>query len=74
MSKQIPPFGLRLPPEVKDELEKLAEKNRRSLNAEITVRLEENLAREKENCGTATLEELRQIVTDALESVANRNL
>ena len=38
MVKDINPFGVRMPPEVKEELEKLAEQNRRSLNAEIVVR------------------------------------
>ena len=47
MSRDVNPFGLRMPPEVKEELEKLAEQNRRSLNAEIVVRLEESIRRGK---------------------------
>jgi hypothetical protein len=64
MNKQIPPFGLRLPPELKEELERLAEQNRRSLNAELIVRLEESVKREGQTCITA--EEVRQIVEQAL--------
>lgn len=64
MNKQIPPFGLRLPPELKEELERLAEQNRRSLNAELIVRLEESVKREGQTCITA--EEVRQIVEQAI--------
>lgn len=41
MSSQIPPFGLRLPPELKAWLQQQADKNHRSLNGEITKRLED---------------------------------
>lgn len=37
---KIPPFGLRLQPALKAALEKAAKQNGRSLNAEITARLE----------------------------------
>lgn len=40
------PFVLRLPPVLKAELERRARKNRRSLNAEILIRLEESIERE----------------------------
>lgn len=64
MSRDVNPFGLRLPPELKEELERLAEQNRRSLNAELIVRLEESVQREGQTCITA--EEIRQIVEPAL--------
>ncbi|MFZ1568645.1 Arc-like DNA binding domain-containing protein [Thiothrix eikelboomii] len=64
MSRDVNPFGLRLPPELKEELERLAEQNRRSLNAELIVRLEESVQREGQTCITA--EEIRQIVEQAL--------
>ena len=64
MSMDVNPFGLRLPPELKEELERLAEQNRRSLNAELIVRLEESVQREGQTCITA--EEIRQIVEQAL--------
>jgi hypothetical protein len=38
--QQPPPFGLRLPEELRDWLREQAERSRRSLNAEIIVRLE----------------------------------
>ena len=64
MSRDVNPFGLRMPPEVKEELEKLAEQNRRSLNAEIIVRLEESIKRERDKC--ITEDALRQIVKEEL--------
>ena len=64
MSRDVNPFGLRLPPELKEELERLAEQNRRSLNAELIVRLEESVQREGQTCITA--EEIRQIVEQPL--------
>lgn len=65
MSRDVNPFGLRMPPEVKEELEKLAEQNRRSLNAEIVVRLEESIRREKDQC--ISEETLRRIVQEELD-------
>lgn len=42
--RNINPFGLRLQPDVKQRLEEAAERNKRSLNAEISARLEHTLA------------------------------
>lgn len=39
MSRDIPPYGLRMPPDLKAALERSAELNGRSLNAEINSRL-----------------------------------
>lgn len=64
MSRDVNPFGLRMPSEVKEELEKLAEQNRRSLNAEIVVRLEQSIRQEGRLC--ITVDELRQIIDEAL--------
>jgi hypothetical protein len=69
MVKDINPFGVRMPPEIKAELEKLAEQNRRSLNAEIVVRLEESIRREKERC--ITEENLRRVVGEELDKRRN---
>ena len=69
MVKDINPFGVRMPPEIKEELEKLAEQNRRSLNAEIVVRLEESIRREKERC--ITEENLRRVVGEELDKRRN---
>lgn len=65
MVKDINPFGVRMPPEVKAELEKLAEQNRRSLNAEIVVRLEESIRREKDQC--ISEDTLRRIIQEELD-------
>lgn len=42
MNRQIAPFGLRIPEDLKDWLKQQAEQNRRSLNSEILARLEES--------------------------------
>lgn len=42
MSRDAPQFKLRMPLDLKDRVEASAKKNRRSLNAEITARLEES--------------------------------
>lgn len=44
MSREINPFGLRMPAELKARLEDAAHDNRRSLNAEIVARLQESFA------------------------------
>lgn len=52
MAKQklqnISPYNLRLQPDLKATLERLARKASRSLNAEITARLEESLSTSKD--------------------------
>lgn len=40
MSRDIAPFGVRMPPELKEYLAQKAQENKRSLNAEIVERLE----------------------------------
>lgn len=42
-ARKINPFGLRLQPEIKKRAEMEAQKNRRSLNAEISLLVEEGL-------------------------------
>ncbi|AWL04224.1 Arc family DNA-binding protein [Massilia oculi] len=46
MSGVIAPFGLRLPPELKQWLSEKAQINRRSMNSELLHRLEESRAAE----------------------------
>jgi hypothetical protein len=41
--RDIAPFGLRLPPELKQILEEAAETNQRSMNAELVIRLKESV-------------------------------
>jgi Mn-dependent DtxR family transcriptional regulator len=43
MSRDINPFGVRMQPDLKEELEKEAKRNGRSLNAEIIDRLKRSL-------------------------------
>lgn len=54
MTSPIPPFGLRLPPDLKAWLQEQADKNHRSLNGEITKRLEDS--RREERRGNKTPE------------------
>lgn len=46
MASPIPPFGVRMPPELKEWLSEEATRNRRSLNGEIIKRLEESRAQQ----------------------------
>ncbi|MDN7413480.1 Arc family DNA-binding protein [Burkholderia vietnamiensis] len=50
---QIPPLGVRMPQELKDQLKLRASENRRSLNSEVVRRLEASLEAEKENAQPA---------------------
>lgn len=43
MSREINPFGVRMPPELKSALDKQARKNGRSLNMEIVERLTKSI-------------------------------
>lgn len=43
MSRDINPFALRMPPEVRAKVEEAAKQNHRSLNAEILARIESSL-------------------------------
>lgn len=47
MASPIAPFGLRLPPDLKAWLQEQADKNHRSLNGEITKRLEDSRREER---------------------------
>jgi hypothetical protein len=44
MNDRLPPFGVRIPLDLKNELQKAADKNRRSLSAEIVHRLEQSVS------------------------------
>lgn len=46
--REIKPFGLRMQPELKDLLQRLAKENGRSLNSEVIQRLKESLKSEQE--------------------------
>ncbi len=47
MSREYPQYKLRMSPELKDAINTLAEKNNRSMNAEIVARLEASIAAEE---------------------------
>lgn len=51
--REINPFGLRLPAPLKESLEKFAEANHRSLNAEIVTRLTESVERPRPRANVA---------------------
>jgi len=53
--KRLPQFNLRLEAKLKDELTEAAQRNFRSLNSEITVRLATSLEAEKEKALTGAL-------------------
>jgi hypothetical protein len=50
---EIAPFGVRMPPELKDWLKQRAERNRRSANSEILALMEQARMAEKENAQPA---------------------
>lgn len=47
MQKAVPPFGLRLPVTLKENLKKQAQANRRSMNSEIVAILENALVAQR---------------------------
>ncbi len=47
MSREITPFALRMPPEIRNKVDQSAKENRRSLNAEIVARLEATISIEE---------------------------
>lgn len=51
--RSISPFGLRMPPDLRQWIEEEAEKNRRSMNSEIVWRLEELRRQEEEQAAKA---------------------
>ena len=81
MSREIAPFGLRMPPELKEKLGSAAEKNHRSLNAELTSRLQYSIEQEEKGFSVTEpaqpysadgvnierLQECTQIVLELLE-------
>ena len=44
--REIKPFGIRMQPELKELLQKLARENGRSLNSEVVQRLKESIKSE----------------------------
>lgn len=60
MNRDIAPFGLRIPAEIKERIERAAAKNLRSLNAEMVVRLEDSLNADDKKLSEYSVGELVQ--------------
>ncbi len=65
MIRDIHPFGLRMLPELKEQLQKEAHANARSLNAEIVLRLEHSLKCE------STIVTRERLISDFGEAIAD---
>lgn len=63
--RDIAPFGLRMPHELKEQIEVMAKKNRRSMNAEIIVLLESTV--QSNTCIDET--KLRAIIKEELSKL-----
>lgn len=68
-TSKIPPFGVRMGPDLKTKIEESAKANGRSMNAEIIARLEASFAIESQppKYPHATEERLREIITEIVE-------
>ncbi len=65
MSRNIAPFGVRMPEELKAALSAKAEENKRSLNAEVVARLEETIKQdEKFNNSSFGYENILDVLND----------
>lgn len=69
MSRLIAPFGLRMPPELRDKIEEAAKRNGRSMNAEVIARLSSTFEAEAgQQIDKAELERVvKKAVKDALK-------
>lgn len=65
-------FMLRLPDGMRDRIREEAEANKRSMNQEIVVRLEESLARDTPEGVDADIKFVRKIVHETMTSVIDR--
>ncbi|TXH67316.1 MAG: Arc family DNA-binding protein [Thiothrix sp.] len=78
--QQQTPYPLRLAPDLRDTLEAIAKDNGRSLNAEITLRLEESIAGKVQaqvepayrDLISLIGEQVRQIVREELRATKGR--
>lgn len=62
--RNINPFGLRMQPQLRARMEEAAKQNNRSLNAEITRRLEQSFEAKATSEGRATVLELKSMMTE----------
>lgn len=72
--KQQPPYPLRMPTELRTDLEETAAHNKRSLNAEIVDRLQKSLDGVQEGVASNTLHALALSIAKAEESAARAAL
>jgi len=63
--RNINPFGLRMQPQLRARMEEAAKQNNRSLNAEITRRLEESFEAKATSEGRANALELKAMMTES---------
>lgn len=62
--RDIAPYGVRMPAELKEKLQEIAKSNGRSLNSEIVMILEDHVKR-----NTMDLESLRELDNDELNEI-----
>ncbi|HCK30139.1 MULTISPECIES: Arc family DNA-binding protein [Acinetobacter] len=67
MSRADPQINIRVPIELKKEIEHAAIENSRSLNAEVVHRLQDSLSRGKVNKSDLSTEELMEELSSRLE-------
>jgi len=69
-SHRIPPFPLRLEPEIRTKLEKIARANGRSLNSELSLRIQSTLEQvEADNSNLGNL--IRSIIREELDKTTS---
>ena len=64
MSRDITPFALRMPAELRGQIEEAASSNKRSLNAEVVARLQDSFETSATVAGRATVLELKSLMTE----------
>jgi predicted transcriptional regulator len=62
--RDIAPYGVRMPAELKEKLQEIAKSNGRSLNSEIVMILEDHVKR-----NTMDLDSLRELDNDELHEI-----
>lgn len=70
--RQQAAYPLRIPLELREQLEKAAEQNKRSLNAEITARLEESFHDQIDHSELPTAEQARKLAASARKELVAR--
>lgn len=69
MSRSHPQVNFRIPPDLKDSLEKAAEENKRSITAELVARLEESFQGQIDHEQLLTAEQARAAAAAARKNV-----